>query len=297
MTDRPRRARRQTAECPKGVGGVSPFPLPGCITALRVLHTGREIELDRDTREFAIGADGRLFHDRSLLRSMPYAVITRHRDDIVVESRGLSLGKQWSLESLPSKAEYQTADRLIGYVGHAFSIGAFEVLPLDDELRRVSRLVGLYCKRDAHAAVSDALFAVRYHHVLGLQTGLGFAVVDLARQLHAETARRDYKFARLDCGRSFGPPSAIDDWCNSIGCGTVFVDLAVHACRMLPKRMIQNLLSHHYHLWPIIAMPTPAVLYKWLARGDLDYDARRRLGGRCIVEVAPPLRLLNGGDR
>jgi len=52
MPDLPRRQRRETAEAPVGIGGLSPHPARGPITALRVLGRGYEIAVDpsRDER-------------------------------------------------------------------------------------------------------------------------------------------------------------------------------------------------------------------------------------------------------
>jgi hypothetical protein len=46
MTEQPRRQRRETADAEFGVGGLSPHPARGPITALRILGAGFEIVVD-----------------------------------------------------------------------------------------------------------------------------------------------------------------------------------------------------------------------------------------------------------
>jgi hypothetical protein len=58
MPEPPRRRRRETAEAPVGVGGLSPHPARGPITALRVLGRGFEIAIDPSRTEQLPGTVG-----------------------------------------------------------------------------------------------------------------------------------------------------------------------------------------------------------------------------------------------
>jgi hypothetical protein len=66
MSEPPRRSRRETAEAPVGIGGFSPHPARGPVTALRVLGRGFEIMLEPDRAERLSGRVG----DRLMLKSM-----------------------------------------------------------------------------------------------------------------------------------------------------------------------------------------------------------------------------------
>jgi hypothetical protein len=65
----PRRLRRETAEVPRGIGGFSPHPARGPITALRVLGHGYEIPVDAARAKHLphIGGDRFTFHGMTLL--------------------------------------------------------------------------------------------------------------------------------------------------------------------------------------------------------------------------------------
>ncbi len=58
MTELPRRQRSDTAEAPVGIGGLSPHPARGPITALRVLGRGFEIAVDPARAESFRGTAG-----------------------------------------------------------------------------------------------------------------------------------------------------------------------------------------------------------------------------------------------
>jgi hypothetical protein len=58
MFEPPRRPRRETAEAPVGIGGLSPHPARGPITALRVLGRGFEIAMEPDRAERLPGTVG-----------------------------------------------------------------------------------------------------------------------------------------------------------------------------------------------------------------------------------------------
>jgi len=62
----PRRQRRETAEAPCGIGGLSPHPVRGPITALRVLGRGFEIAVDASTAERHHGNPGDRFMVKGL---------------------------------------------------------------------------------------------------------------------------------------------------------------------------------------------------------------------------------------
>jgi hypothetical protein len=66
MTQPPRRQRRETAEAPCGIGGLSPHPARGPITALRVLRRGFEITVDTNRAEHFQGNAG----DRFMVKGM-----------------------------------------------------------------------------------------------------------------------------------------------------------------------------------------------------------------------------------
>src|SRR5690349_13880516 len=51
MPQPPRRQRHETAEAPVGIGGLSPHPARGPITALRVYGRGAEIAVDANRAE------------------------------------------------------------------------------------------------------------------------------------------------------------------------------------------------------------------------------------------------------
>ncbi len=65
----PRRERRETAEAPRGIGGFSPHPARGPITALRVLGHGYEIPVDAARAKHLphTGGDRFTFHGMILL--------------------------------------------------------------------------------------------------------------------------------------------------------------------------------------------------------------------------------------
>ena len=66
MMELPRRQRRETAEAPVGIGGLSPHPARGPIRALRVLGRGIEIAVDPDHAERIKGVAG----DRLMVNGM-----------------------------------------------------------------------------------------------------------------------------------------------------------------------------------------------------------------------------------
>jgi hypothetical protein len=66
MTQPPRRQRRETAEAPCGIGGLSPHPARGPVTALRVLGRGFEITVDANGAERFRGNVG----DRFMVKGM-----------------------------------------------------------------------------------------------------------------------------------------------------------------------------------------------------------------------------------
>jgi len=66
MPEPPRRQRRETAEAPVGIGGLSPHPARGPITALRVLGRGFEIAVDPGRAERLWGMVG----DRLTVKGM-----------------------------------------------------------------------------------------------------------------------------------------------------------------------------------------------------------------------------------
>jgi hypothetical protein len=61
MSGLPRRQRRETAEAPVGIGGLSPHPARGPITALRVFGRGFEIAVDAGRAERLPGTVGDRF--------------------------------------------------------------------------------------------------------------------------------------------------------------------------------------------------------------------------------------------
>ena len=66
MSEPPSRQQRETAEAPVGIGGLSPHPARGPITALRILGRGFEIEVDPDRAERLPGMVG----DRLTVKGM-----------------------------------------------------------------------------------------------------------------------------------------------------------------------------------------------------------------------------------
>ena len=66
MSDPPSRPRRDTAEAPVGIGGLSPHPARGPITALRVLESGFEIAVEPGRAERLPGVVG----DRLTIKGM-----------------------------------------------------------------------------------------------------------------------------------------------------------------------------------------------------------------------------------
>ncbi len=66
MPEPPSRQRRETAEAPVGIGGLSPHPARGPVTALRVLGRGVEITIDPDRTERFPGTVG----DRLTVKGM-----------------------------------------------------------------------------------------------------------------------------------------------------------------------------------------------------------------------------------
>jgi hypothetical protein len=61
MPEPPRRQRRETAEAPVGIGGLSPHPARGRITAFRVYGRGAEIAIDAKRAERLRGTAGERF--------------------------------------------------------------------------------------------------------------------------------------------------------------------------------------------------------------------------------------------
>jgi hypothetical protein len=61
MLEPPRRQRRETEEAPVGIGGFSPHPARGRVTALRVLGRGFEIAVDANRAERLRGTVGDRF--------------------------------------------------------------------------------------------------------------------------------------------------------------------------------------------------------------------------------------------
>jgi FHA domain-containing protein len=282
------RTRRETAEIPVGIGGLSPFPLRGPVTCLRFLGRGFEVSLDQEKPELVLGrgypptVDAH-FPFRTV--SQRHAIAKREHGSLFVKDNNshngiyCSRGYRWG--------EYERTDELIAQVGGRFRIADIAVLGLDDELERLIKPLTDYCKEDAHRDVDRLLHAAAYWHPLIFLPHLPERVLELACQLHDLTARRERPFVVIDDVPESN--EAIDDLFTRANCGTVFLD--VEGREDLPQYFVERLFSQHYHLWPILTAESMDVVYhavsKHLTGGWTPAPtASTRWAEHCSVEIS-----------
>jgi hypothetical protein len=192
MTQPPRRQRRETAEAPCGIGGLSPHPARGPVTALRVLGRGFEITVD---------ANG--------------------------------------------------AERFRGNVGDRFMVKGMTVLALDEPTHQLVQPLTVYCGIGAHKDVDSALAAILWKRPIIMSGSRSKDVLELARAIHEHSIRRGFPFLQVNTVPT--NDAAIEALCRDAGCGTLFLDLTKRV--ELPRTLVRNLFSDHFHLWTIAVAP------------------------------------------
>lgn len=258
MTRPPTRARRETAEAPRGIGGVPPYPLPGPITAFRVLGHGFEVTLDPARKEQLIGRDGPPNSDIKLPLpsiSRVHAMLSRPREGVLEVTdqgsrNGIGFADRWS-------RCYVRCEVLGLNIGDRFKLGSVPLLALDDQTHKLAKPLTEHFGPGAHEEVDHALEAIANSHMLNFYGQRGDQVVELARTLHEHSMRKDYPFTQVNAVPE--TEAAITELCTQAGCGTIFLDLTkpFH----VPPQFARNLVSDYFHLWPITVTSAPDEIY------------------------------------
>jgi hypothetical protein len=169
--------RRETAEAPRGIGGESPFPIRGPITALRVLGHGFEIALDANRTDFRIGRAAAPATDAQLpflSVSAVHAQLTRQCNGLLVTDLGSKSGVgrrgSWLQEDPSTLVRCQ---EVFVNVGDWFSIGGIGLLALDQLTNELVAPLTAYCGAGAHDDVDQALGWILASRTLGLYGSRG----------------------------------------------------------------------------------------------------------------------------
>jgi len=290
MTRPPTRRRRETAEAPRGIGGVPPYPPQGPITALRVLEHGFEVTLDPTRKEQLIGRDGPPYSDIQLPLpsiSRVHASLTRPQSMLEVTDHGSRNGIGYAQRG---SRGYVRCKSLGVNVGDRFKLGSVCMLALDERTHQLAKPLAEYFGPGAHEEVDRALEAIANSHMLNFYGQRAEQVVELARTLHEHSMRKDYPFTRVDAVPK--TEAGITELCTRAGCGTMFLDLTKPF--RVPSQFAQNLVSDYFHLWPITVTSAHDEIYKRF-RGAFSGGTRPGFA-LCMLGFAGQARRLNLGS-
>ena len=287
MTEERKRSRRETADAPRGIGGMPPFPRHGPVTSLRVLGVDFDVSLDAHRSEFRLGRDEPPAVDVQLpfpSVSRSHALLTRCEHGLEVTDLKSKHGSGIAVASTSSyDGDYYLEARFFVRPGDRIRFGNVRLLALDAATTLLLPKLTTFCgPRDD---VNRALTAALWNHMIVLCASKGDDVLDLARLLHAQSIRKDFPFTRVDSVPE--SDTAVDELCTRAGCGTVFLDLTRQFS--VPARFVQHLLSDYYHLQTIVAASSASEVFERL--GDMWEFPRRHSFEVCSLGFPQVARL------
>jgi hypothetical protein len=257
-----------TEEIPIGVGGLSPHPLAGRVTTLRVLGTGQHLALG-DREEWIIGrgdppdVDVQVAH---VSVSRVHARMRRTDTGSALTIDNLTVNNRLGMKLERDQRLYQSTDNLLVTTGQRFALGRVELLALDDRgVRLADELARITAGSPSH--IDAVLVAAHYKDPITLYADDAAEVLDVARVLHKGSPLSDFPFTVLDRARALSEdPDAL---CARLGCGVVLLDVTTPY--RLPARLAANLLSDEFHVWPLIAARTSGDVFgAFVSRFDAE---------------------------
>lgn len=287
MTQPPRRQRRETAEVPRGIGGLPPFPSHGPVTALRVLAHGFELTLDAHRSELRVGRDGPPMADVRLpflSISNVHALLTRRSNALEItdlgSKNGISYPAPFLSQATQAYVRCKHGEPLLVHAGDRFALGSVELLALDEQTHRLVKPLTAYCGAGAHKDVDRALESILRSDMMILHGSRSDDVRELARTLHAHSIRQGFPFTAVSTVPESG--AAIEELCTRAGCGTVFLDLTQPF--QIPLGFARNLFMDHFHLWTIAVMRAETDSQCF---GEAWNEPKRRGFGVCVLRFPP----------
>lgn len=247
---------------PLTVVKAGPLPPSDAVTWLKVVGGSLWLPLDRTRFAFSLGSGEPSQVDLPLQLqyvSRLHCKMERDGNWLVVSnhSRNGTMFAGRREERAPVKA------------GDCFTVGATELLALDDHLYGLHAALQRALGFGAHASVDRALIDVaRREQPPLLLTGPAGSEPDrLAAAIHRGSPRRGLSLVTLDAS---APRAAIRSAAASAGAGSVFVDLRAMRGKRMSAGLVEALFAESSRARPLIAAPTLEA-----ALGMFDVRARR----------------------